>query len=191
MIIRSYYFFIGSVVTLIFIHLYNKTFELNDLYVNIIIAFAATVAVIVHIESVHMQKKSRIWDMNKNILLDLSQSLLKSISYKNKYIEEVYEFLASPNEDPTELASNVDGLEQEEDLEKKINNLITLYSNQIGNKLTQSLKIYQNTENKINAEVFDEELDNLEAYERSLEACNNLHGDLIKFIQNYSGVNIK
>ena len=140
-----------------------------------------------------IQRQDRIWDMNKEVLLDLSHTLSKIIEYKSMWIDEAYAAMASQNEKDSDNNSSLDDIDQQiyKKMDRQINNIINVYEPLIGKKLVDNLKQFQKDEKQIDYEVFEEDLDVIEAYNRSLNTSTSLYNDLMSFIRKYSGVEVK
>ena len=71
---------------------------LNDIEIDVmattsaLIAIATIVAVFIQVSSIKQQRKDRLWDLNKGILLDLSHTLSLSIEateyYRDRELEK-------------------------------------------------------------------------------------------------------
>ncbi|TNY94272.1 hypothetical protein CGK58_24740, partial [Vibrio parahaemolyticus] len=51
----------------------------SNVSINVVIAIATVIATAIHFDSQRKQRKDRIWDMNKNVLLDLAHALSEVI----------------------------------------------------------------------------------------------------------------
>ena len=152
----------------------------SNLSVNIVIAIATCSATAIHYASTRNQRNDRIWDMNKAILLDLAYLLSEVIEEINGQIEYVYSNGESQHK-PNKI--NVFS-----ELNLKINNVLNVYKPLIGDDLAQKLSNYKSMNKQIEREVFVEGLDNMEAYEKSLPLAEELQKEVLKFIEDYSGV---
>ena len=75
-----------------------------------------------------------------------------------------------------------------DELDFKINKALNVYKPLIGKELAQKILTYKSLNKKIKHEVFEEDLDNLEGYEKSLPLAEELQKEVVKFIEDYSGV---
>jgi hypothetical protein len=146
---------------------------------NIVIAVGTAIAAIIHYDSVKKQRKDRIWEINKDVLLDLLGLVSHAIEETEFALDPQYAHEIGHNPDSrvwsklksqTNLALNVYG---------------SLMSNELVNHIEQSKKI----DEEIHDEVFFADLDNQEAYERSLKNRKTLQLKLKEFISEMSGVN--
>ena len=169
-------FFVAMVV-LSSILITGVTFDMA-VWTNIIIAICTAVAAFIHYDSVKKQRKDRIWEINKNVLLDLLYFVSQAIEETEFYLDPQYahEVNHQPNtkvwgklKSQTYLALNVYG---------------PLMSKELVGHIETSKKL----DEQIHDEVFFADLDNQEAYERSLENRRALQLQLKKFISEMSGV---
>lgn len=158
-------------------YLYMKypTYRFNtNLSVNIVIAVATCLATAMHYDSIRKQRKDRIWDINKNVLLELAHELSDKIKHLEKIIDEHF------TGGESEIKPNF--------LEEKIDNALNVYKTLIGEELSQELLNYISLNKRIDHEVFEEGLDHMEAYEQSLESTEILYKKVLQVIEVASGV---
>lgn len=96
-------FFVGF-VSLVFFLVSDTNFDMS-VVTNFIIAAATVMATIIHFSSIRQQRKDRLWDINKPILLGLSKSLSAVIKASEYYLQEEYarqyiEDTPNPNDQP-------------------------------------------------------------------------------------------
>ncbi|EDM65060.1 hypothetical protein PE36_08371 [Moritella sp. PE36] len=175
-------FFVGFVLLCVFL---VTGFKVDvALLTNITIAMATIFATYIHYDSTQRQRKERIWEINKTILLDLLESLAQVISESKAALEEEVqsqdpEYRSSREPNPTVYKKFKD--KQEYGLE--------VYSALMDEELLKALEVAKSNEEKINKAVFeDETTDTQEAYEESIQSYEVLQSKLRKFVTDVSGV---
>ena len=151
----------------------------SNISVNIVIALATCTATAIHFDSIRKQRKDRVWDINKSILLDLTHALTEVIKETEIAIEDIHDHTSPPRENKGYVYKSLD---------EKIDYALNVYKPLMNAALTNDLENHKSTHNKITYEVNNEELDHLDAYERSLVEYRDLHKKLIKFIAKTSGI---
>lgn len=73
-----------------------------NLMTNIIIAFATAVATCIHFDSVSKQRRDRVWEINKQALLELAHSLSQVINSEKYYLALEYASLSHEHLSPTQ-----------------------------------------------------------------------------------------
>ena len=176
MVKKLFWFLVGGILGVFIYHLVlnhaNLTIDSNIL-VNIVIASAACIATYLTSKQIDIQRQNRIWDLNKDILLDLSYNLSKRIINLSNIIESAYQSL-DPNYHGIDDEDYQFDKEAYEKVEIQINNLLNVYKPLIGSKLTDSLIAFQETEKEIRRQVFEKDLDAINAYEDALTKLRNL-----------------
>jgi hypothetical protein len=180
-------FTFGAMICYIFIQ--STTIKVDsNLVVNIFLALCAFMAILLTIMQIELQRQHRIWDINKPILLELMHLLSEVIDETEKILEENYLILSIPNAETTLRQSN---LKVYDALNKKINNILSVYQPIISNDLIQQLKQYKTTCNNIVDEFNNDdfsEFDPIEGYEKQLDSSKALYMNLNNFIKKIAGV---
>lgn len=166
-------FLLGCLSTYLYIEYPQYHFNTN-ISVNIIIAIATSIATVIHWDSIKKQRKDRVWDINKDILLDLAHELSIEIKQTEKYIDSE---LSGSEVEPVNCL-----------LAEKIERAINVYRPLISESFFKELKEYKSINEQIHHAVFEEGLDNMEAYEESLEASKKLYKNILKIIEIASGI---
>ena len=156
------------------------------LITNIVIAFATVVAAIIHFDSVSKQRKDRIWEINKTVLLDLAHCLSLVIKASEYYLDVEYEKM-SPHPEPTNLKK------PEPDVYKnfidKQEYVLEVYRSLMDKELIHSLEKAKAKNGKITDAVNDDTYHISEAYEESIECYKDLQTKLRYFMAEISGIN--
>ena len=143
---------------------------------NIVIAIATIVAVFLHNSSMNHQKESRVWEVNKDILLKLSHSLSELMEQTSKLCDnEFNEQQHLPPEHDIDNDYNVF-----KRFSKNISDSLYVYKPLLSQELVKSIEKYQLDEKNIDHAVDIAEINHFEAYD-------GLHGyqkDLHKVLSN-------
>jgi hypothetical protein len=154
----------------------------TNLSVNIIIAWAACFAAVLHYEAIKNQQKDRLWEINKSVLLELTHALSEVIEETEKTINDEYELQIGEAQN-REKNNNAWG-----QLNKKIDYALNVYRPLMSQNLLDEIKSMRAINKKIDDEVTYQYLEHIEAYEQSLVAYNKLYSELINFIGEISRV---
>ncbi|MEZ9906353.1 hypothetical protein AB4343_16130 [Vibrio breoganii] len=155
------------------------------LITNIVIAFATVTATAIHFDSISKQRRDRVWEINKGILLNLAHSLSDVIYATEYYIEEQYTLRQDPPEEPegpkpSKTAYN--------DFRKHQEIVLKVYRPLMHKQLIESLEVAKKKNNHIAELVNYDAIDYLEAYDESLGAYQALQANLNEFMADISGV---
>ncbi len=177
-------FFVGFVF---FIFLLLTDSEINiAIATNLVIAFATVVATVIHFSSIRQQRKDRLWDINKPILLDLSHSLSSVIKASEFYLQEEYASVHI-DDSPKEIERPNTSVFKEfhEKREYALNVYKTLMSQELIDALAEAKRINDNIDHGVN----EHGVDHITAYEESISTNKKLQEKLDFFIAKMSGVN--
>lgn len=147
-------------------------------WTNIIIAAGTAIAVLVHHDSIKMQRKDRIWEINKDVLLDLLDLVSQVISETELLIDAEYTHDHHYKSDPR-LWSR---------LNAQINLALNVYGSLMGEDLIKHIKESKSIDQKIHNEVYHEDLDHIDAHIWSLKNRQDLQLQLKLFISQMAGV---
>ncbi|WP_425890869.1 hypothetical protein [Aeromonas veronii] len=177
-------FFVGFVSFVLF--LVNDTKFDMSVVTNLIIAAATVMATIIHFSSIRQQRKDRLWDINKPILLGLSESLsavIKASEYylQNEYARQHLDDPPNPNDQPEHNVYR--------EFDKKREYALQVYKELMDKELTDALEKAKKTNEKIVRDVVEYGIDNISAYEQSISANEILQRKLSFFIAKMSGAN--
>ena len=185
-------FLIGSVVGFFCGFIFFVAILLTDIKfdmtiaTNSIIALATVVAAVIHFSSIRQQRKDRLWDINKPILLELSHTLSLVIKASEFYLQEEY---AQNHIDDAPQVSDAPNdnvfKEFKEKQEYALNVYKTLMSTELIEALREAKRINENIDHGVNAYG----VDYITAYEESISTNQKLQNKLDFFIAKMSGVN--
>lgn len=171
---------------------------LFSIITSLTIAGAAVAATNIHYSSHRQQKAARIWDINKDVLLELALSLHEVIESTKTEINklratEIDELRAEDGgwDSGDELAtkrSNKRNTNVWETLDEKIRYALNVYQPLMADSLIELIRTYQATGDRITEGVIDYDYDSLSAYEEMLIEGKNLHVKLKEFIGEVSGI---
>jgi len=165
---------------------------LNDIEIDVMattsafIAIATIVAVFIQVSSIKQQRKDRLWDLNKGILLDLSHTLSLSIKateyYRRRRITEEHGLDQNhfPNTKPE------DGVF--DDFKDKQELAINVYKMLMSSELIDALLQAKLTDDEISLSVEYDDIDHMDAYDASLASKDQLKKKLDLFIAEMAGV---
>lgn len=154
---------------------------------NIIIATATTTAVFIQIDSAKKQKQARIWDINKDILLDLAQSLSKVIDLTEKRISIIESIYYDHTNNPEAIDSKF-SKKIYENFENNIDSILNVYSTIVDKNLINQLKNLKNKQLEIGELYQVDALTEIDAYEEALKNYSSLQSTLQAFIGRLAGL---
>jgi len=183
-------FFIGCVVGLfagfmLFVALIAS--EQLDIAIatNTVIAIATVVATIIHFSSIKQQRKDRIWDINKPILLDLSHTLSLVIKASEFFLQCEY---ASNCLDDQPDDRDKPGAGVYKDFEEKQEYALNVYKALMDKELIEALANAKRISQNIDHGVTEHGIDLVTAYEQQINVYRGLQEKLDYFIAEMSGV---
>ncbi|EHD2271096.1 hypothetical protein JRK39_003543 [Vibrio cholerae] len=175
-------FFVGFVILSMFL-VTGFTVDIA-LITNITIAIATIFATYIHYDSTLRQRKQRVWDINKGILLELLESLALVIAESKAALEEEIE-----SQDPSYRSSRTSNPSVYKLFGEKQRYALDVYSALMDDELIKALELAKSNEERINKAVFeDETTDTQEAYEESINSYETLQSKLKDFVSEVSGV---
>ena len=155
----------------------------SNISVNVVVAIATCIATAIHYDSVKKQRKDRVWEINKSILLDLTKALNAAIKETELQIEEMHQEFTTSLERRNQSRANI-----YDSLKEKIDECLNVYQSLMSKKLLLSIETLNNIDNETNHQVHHEDLDVLSANETMLSSYKVLHNELIIFIAKISGI---
>ena len=174
----------GAFLLLVGFLVCNFKFDLA-LLTNVVIAAATIVATIIHLDSTIKQRKDRVWDINKDVLLNLSHSLSLVIHATEYYSELEFYRHQGINESPKSR-------KPKDDVYKNFNNnqehVLNVYRTLMDKELIDSLESSKEQNELISEAVDHDAIEHYEAYDASLELYKELQNKLNMFIAKMSGV---
>ena len=176
-IIGSVFGFFSAFAVLIFLVVVDVKIDASSIS-NVIVAVATCVATCIHMDSVWRQRKERVWELNKSILLDLAGTVSKVISQTSEVLDALYSNKMVFIED-AELYKNV---------EEQVNSAINVYSSFMPDELVVALRKYQREALETKSGFQSDEFDQIDAYERQYEFSKALYQSLKGFIAEVAGI---
>lgn len=152
---------------------------------NLVIAFATVIAVVIHYSTLRQQRKDRIWDINKPVLLDLSHAISSTIKASNYYLQRQY---ASHQLGDEPAESEQPDLDVYKTFNEKQDYALDVYRTLMNPELITAIKNAKQIESNIRDAVNYDEIDLIDAYEKSIDASEKLQEKLRFFICELSGV---
>lgn len=105
---------IGFTMAFWFLALDSKYNFNSAIAINIVIAVATIFAVAIHFDSVRKQRRDRVWEINKDNLLNLSKALSDSININSKLSEQEFNKMQGiPDETCTDGAYEINNAFQQ------------------------------------------------------------------------------
>lgn len=177
---------------------------INDLSIDllgklslIVTAVAATSAGTFNLVKMAQQKKQQQWELQKPMLVGLANSLMQQERFQGQYIDFQYK-LRQPYNDRTKYEIDW-ASEQASIAEKRMNSasqesgrlieeLDEIWTSSLPDYLSQSLKHYRESLQKISQDIDDGALNSLDAYEQDHVAVNELLPNVRKACIELSGM---
>lgn len=153
---------------------------------NLVIAIATAMATTIHFSSIRQQRKDRLWDINKPILIGLSQSLSSVIKASEFYLQEEY---ASENLDDAPNPNDKPDPTVYKDFSRKREYALNVYKVLMDKELIDTLKEAKRINDNIDHGVSEYGDHHITAYEESISTNKDLQEKLSFFIAKMSGVN--
>lgn len=185
LLIGSVIGFFGGFVFFIAVLLTDIKFDVI-IATNLIIALATVVATVIHFSSIKQQRKDRLWDINKQILLDLSHTLSLVIKASEFYLQEEY---ARNHVDDAPKASDSPDANVFKEFEDKQEYALNVYKTLMSKELIVALREAKRINENIDQGVNRHHVDHITAYEESISTNRELQLKLDFFIAKMSGVN--
>lgn len=165
---------------------------------NAIIAIATIVATSIHLSSARQQKldriydaekrrKDRLWDINKNILLELSDALHIVISAFEYTLQE-HELSSSGKGSYIHYLGPKPSPEIYKDLEEKLKHTTRVYKGIMNEVLIENCNELINANHLLNIETSDGDISVIDAIDSMLIKYKDFSVELQKFITDVSGV---
>ena len=150
-----------------------------DVLNSALVAISLFLALYIHDSSHRQQQADRRWDINKDVLLELTHSLHQV----NQGTETAIGNHRHGSEHHIKVDSNVWTT-----LDEKISYTLNVYKPLMDKALIKLIHDYQTKHNDITVEVNFHDLDTLSAHEEMLIKGKELHGKLQEFIGEVSGI---
>ncbi|MBD1390660.1 hypothetical protein IC617_14575 [Neiella sp. HB171785] len=184
-LIGAVFGFFGGFVLFVAILLSDIKLDVS-IATNIIIALATVIATVIHFSSIKQQRKDRLWDINKPILLDLSHTLSSVIKASEFYLQEEY---ARNHIDDAPKASDAPDANVFKAFKEKQEYALNVYKTLMSQELISALENAKRINENIDHGVNEYGVDHITAYEESISTNQALKEKLDFFIAKMSGVN--
>ncbi len=167
------------------ITVFNVNFDIT-VWTNIVIAIATCIATALHVDNQIKLRKTRVWDINKDVLLNLSSTLAKVI----KDLEKAYNY----HFDKMQNIAHETGATYSypEDLYENFTDqtfeVLNVYKPLMSRDLISNLEELETVSKRLDEGVNKGELSVLEAYDRMLYEHEKLQNKLNSFIKQVAGV---
>ncbi|WP_342652472.1 hypothetical protein NM449_14240 [Vibrio metschnikovii] len=177
-------FFVGF-VSFVMVLISDAKFDMS-VVTNLVIAAATVMAIIIHFSSIRQQRKDRLWDINKPILLGLSKSLSAVIKASKFYLQEEY---ARRCIDDAPSQKDKPDPNVYKDFNKQREYALEVYKVLMDKELIEALEKAKRLNDNIDHGVYEYGVDHISAYEASISVNEDLQKKLSFFITKTSGVN--
>ncbi|CAH6906520.1 conserved hypothetical protein [Vibrio chagasii] len=128
------------------------------LITNVVIALATVVAATIHFNSVRLQRRDRVWEINKDNLLDLSETLSQLIKLSESRID--YEFYLHLGVDKEALPPVKPDIGEYERFTKALETSINVYKPMLSDAFVEKLDKYRSETYVIDARWDSGEIEN-------------------------------
>lgn len=185
-----FHFLIGCVVGLFAGFMFFVALLVSDqldiaIATNIVIAIATVVATTIHFSSIKQQRKDRIWEINKTILLDLSHTLSLVIKASEYFLQCEY---ASNSLDDQPDERDKPGAGVYKEFEEKQEYALNVYKTLMDKELIEALSNARRINQNIDHGVTEHGVDLVTAYEKQINVYQELQEKLGYFIAKVSGI---
>lgn len=154
--------------------------------VNIVIAMASVTATAIHFDSVRRQRKDRVWEINKENLINLSKAISDAIEISSKLSEREFNNMQGIPDD-----TDTDGAKEINDtFRKTISHSLNVYKPLLNSELTDAIEKYQKEEKSIEEDFNHDAIRSFEAYDRQWAAQKELHKVVSSFIKGVAGIEV-
>lgn len=151
---------------------------------NIVIALATVVAVAINYLSVKSQKESRRWEVNKDVLINLSTTLSDLMSQTEKLSNNAFNGAQSiPEEDKFTPDNSIYSK-----FDKYLVHAVNVYGPLLNKDMISAIEKYKKTDSNIAHAYNIDECDLFHAYDASYAAQEELMKTLNKYIKKYASI---
>ncbi|HHX8443243.1 TPA: hypothetical protein ACVO0G_004672 [Vibrio diabolicus] len=164
---------------------FNVKFDVT-VWTNIVIAIATCIATALHVDNQIKLRKTRVWDINKDVLLNLSGTLAKVIEDLEKATD--YHFDKMQNIAHETGATYTYPKDLYENFADQTFEVLNVYKPLMNRDLISSLEELKVASDRVDDGVNKGELSVFEAYDRILHEHEKLQNKLSSFIKQVSGV---
>ncbi|HDC4322875.1 hypothetical protein QK281_07965 [Aeromonas hydrophila] len=167
-------------------------------YSNLVISIATVIATFIHFSSskqqqidrrleAEKQRKDRLWDINKEMLLGLSDAFSKVID-ANFYELCEHELKSIGHEEYLYTLGEKPSVEVYQQLDEKISFALRVYKPLMKSTLVKKIEQIVATDRRLQRETYEGEIGTIEAMEEINELYKDVLSDIQEFILDISGV---
>ncbi|AIY67279.1 hypothetical protein [Pseudoalteromonas piratica] len=173
-----------SFVLFVIILVSNFNFD-GSLITNIVIASATVVATAIHFDSIRKQRRDRVWEINKDMLLSFAHSLSLVIQASEYHAEEVYNRNREINEPPKNREPEKDVYKNFYHIQEQV---LNVYGTLMDKELIGNIQSSKESNEYIHEALDHDAIDIEDAYDKSIEEYKKLQNSLNTFITQLSGI---
>jgi hypothetical protein len=164
---------------------FDFSFDFDHAFtLNLVIAAATITATSIHFDTVQKQKRDRVWEINKESLINLSKVLSDAIKISSDLSEREFNRMNNiPDDTCTKGAAEIN-----EKFQKTISDSLNVYKPLLNKELIDEIEKYQETEKRIGEAYEHDEFGVFEAYEHQWGAQKKLHKVVNHFIKEVAGI---
>jgi len=176
--------FFGVAISILYF-VFDSNIDIDHNFtVSVIIAFATIIATAIHFDSVRKQRKDRIWEINKDSLLELAKSLSDAIEISSKFSDREFNNMQGiPDDTSTEGAKEIN-----DKFRETISDSLNVYKPLLNAELISAIEIYQSAEKDIEEQFVCDAINTFEAYDRQWGKQKELQTAVSGFIKDASGI---
>ncbi|MGN5222779.1 hypothetical protein [Aeromonas veronii] len=167
------------------ITVFNVNFDIT-VWTNIVIAIATCIATALHVDNQIKLRKTRVWDINKDVLLNLSSTLAKVIKDLEKANDYHFDKMQNIAHETGATYSYPEDLY--ENFTAQTFEVLNVYKPLMSRDLISNLEELETVSKRLDEGVNKGELSVLEAYDRMLYEHEKLQNKLNSFIKQVAGV---
>ncbi len=166
---------------------FDMKFDIDHNFtVNVVIAMATVTATAIHFDSVRKQRQDRVWEINKENLINLSKAISDAIEISSKLSDREFNNMQGIPDD-----TNTDGEKEINDtFRKTISESLNVYKPLLNTELTGAIAKYQKSEKSIEDDFNRDFISTFEAYDRQWGAQKALHKIVSSFIKEVAGIKV-
>ncbi|MCP4055534.1 MULTISPECIES: hypothetical protein [unclassified Pseudoalteromonas] len=151
---------------------------------NLIIAAGTITATAIHFDSVRKQRKDRVWEINKESLIQLSKSLADAIEVSSKLSDQEFNIMNNiPDDTCTEGAAEIN-----QKFQMTISDSLNVYKPLLNAELITAIEKYQQAEKNIESSFDHDQINVFEAYDSQWGAQKELQIVVSRFIKEVAGI---
>ncbi len=151
---------------------------------NLVIAAATVTATAIHFDTVKKQERDRVWEINKDSLINLSKSLADAIKISSNLSDREFNKIKNiPDESCIE-----DALKINNKFQKTMSDSLNVYKSLLNKELINAIEMYQDEEKRIENAFNHDEFSAFDAYNHQCSAQKKLQKVVNYFIKEVAGI---